>query len=107
MKNHIQDGHTISITNSGADAILSGAPVTVGDMVAVAITTIKPGDTGDGCAKGVMALPKLAADDIAQGKAVYLKDGQIQLDEASAVPAGKAWEPAGTGSTTVLVSINV
>ena len=107
MKNHIQDGHTIAIANTGTEPILSGSPVAIGDMVAVAITDIKPGFTGDGCARGVMELPKLAADNIAQGKSVYLKDGKIQLTATDAIPAGKAWEAAGASSTTVLVGINV
>jgi predicted RecA/RadA family phage recombinase len=51
-------------------------------------------------------LPKLAADVIAQGKTVYFKDGKIQLDSASATPAGKAWEAAAANSTTVLVRLN-
>ena len=52
MKNYLQDGNTIAITNSGASAILSGAPVVISDVVAVAIVDIAPGETGDGRTTG-------------------------------------------------------
>ncbi len=106
MKNYVQDGNTIPVTNDGTEVIASGSPVALGDLVAVAITEIQPGETGDGMARGVVSLPKLAADNIAQGKTVYLKSGKIQLDSASATPAGKAWEAAAANSTTVLVRLN-
>ena len=106
MKNYLQDGNTIAITNSGASAILSGAPVVISDVLAVAIVDIAPGETGDGRTTGVVILPKLAADDIAQGKEVYIKGGKIQLDATGAVPAGKAWEAAGANVTSVAVRLN-
>lgn len=106
MKNYVQDGSTIAIANPGDGEITSGSPVAVGDLVAIAITDIQPGETGDGMARGVVTLPKLPADNIVQGKTVYLKDGKIQLASADATPAGKAWEAAAANSTTVLVRLN-
>lgn len=106
MKNYVQDGKTLALTNSGNTVITSGTPVVVGDLLVVAITDIQPGGTGDGLAAGVVSLPKLAADDIAQGKSVYFKDGKIQLSNTSATPAGKTWEAAGASSTSVLVLLN-
>ena len=106
MKNYVQDGNTLALTNSGNTTISSGTPVAVGDLLVVAITDIPAGSTGDGRATGVVLLPKLAADVIAQGKTVYFKDDKIQLDSASATPAGKAWEAAAANSTTVLVRLN-
>lgn len=106
MKNFVQDGNTLALTNSGDTTITSGTPVAVGDLLVVAIADIKPGSTGDGRATGVVLLPKLAADDIAQGKTVYFKDGKIQLANTSATPAGKAWEAAGANATSVLVRLN-
>ncbi|MBL1535054.1 DUF2190 family protein, partial [Klebsiella pneumoniae] len=52
-KNYVQDGKTIPVKNSGTEEILSGTPVSLGGMIAVAITDIQPGDTGDGFAEGV------------------------------------------------------
>jgi len=106
MKNYLQDGNTIAITNSGTSPILSGAPVAVGDVLAVAIVDIAPGETGDGRTTGVVVLPKLAADAIDQGKTVYLKSGKIQLDATGATPAGKAWEAAAANSAAVAVRLN-
>ncbi len=106
MKNYVQDGSTIAIANTGDAEITSGSPVAVGDLVAIAITNIQPGETGDGMARGVVTFPKLPADNIVQGKTVYLKDGKIQLASADATPAGKAWEAAAANSTTVLVRLN-
>ena len=105
MKNFVQDGNTLALTNSGTTTITSGTPV-AGDLLVVAITDIQAGSIGDGRATGVVLLPKLAADAIAQGKTVYFKDGKIQLDSASATPAGKAWEAAGANATSVLVLLN-
>lgn len=89
MKNYVQDGHSIDLANSGAAVIVSGAPVIVGDLLAIAIADIAVGETGTGLISGVVQLPKLAADDIAQGETVYFKSGKIQLDATGATPRGK------------------
>ncbi|TKU56297.1 DUF2190 family protein, partial [Citrobacter sp. wls712] len=39
-KNFVQHGKTIEIANTGSVAILSGSPVLVGKVVAIAITDI-------------------------------------------------------------------
>lgn len=90
----------------GDQSILSGAAVVVGSMVAVAITDIPAGETGDGFAEGVFLLPKQSADDIQAGVAVYLKDGTVQSAADGAVAAGMTWEHAPSGTTTVAVKIN-
>ncbi|AHE71474.1 hypothetical protein M942_19985 [Enterobacter ludwigii] len=105
-KNFVQNGNTISINNSGSGDIESGDPVVIGSVVAIAITDIKSGSTGDGFASGVFQLPKLAADDISAGDEVFIKDGTIQLDDTGAVSAGIAWEDAGGGMDFVNVKIN-
>lgn len=105
-KNYVQGGKTIPLVNSGQGEILSGDPVVIGSVIAVAVTDIPAGQTGDGFAEGVFLLPKLLADDITAGARVYLKDGEIQLDETDAVAAGVAWDVAGTGVTVVEVKIN-
>ncbi|MDF3830239.1 DUF2190 family protein [Pseudocitrobacter sp. 2023EL-00150] len=106
-KNYVQDGRTIPVTNAGATEILSGDAVVLGALVAIAITDIPAGFTGDGFTEGVFLLPKLPADDITAGAAVYLKDGQIQLEATDAVAAGIAWENASASTTVVEVKINV
>lgn len=106
MKNFVQDGHTIDVTNSGSVVIASGTPVAVGDVLAIAIVDIAVGETGTGLTSGVVQLPKVAADNIAQGKTVYFKSGKVQLDSTGATVAGKAWQAAGANITTVMVKLN-
>lgn len=105
-KNYLQPGKTIVIANAGSAAILSGSPVLVGKVVAVAITDIEAGQVGDGFAEGVFLLPKLSADAITIGAQVHIKDGEIQLAATDAELAGVAWEDAAAGSSTVAVKIN-
>ncbi|AIR01952.1 recombinase RecA [Pluralibacter gergoviae] len=105
-KNFVQEGKTIPLENVGKDTLISGSVVVIGDLVAVAITDIQVGDTGDGLTEGVFQLPKLAADDIKAGQKVYLKAGQVQLEATDAVLAGVAWGSAGAGIASVDVKIN-
>lgn len=106
MKNYFQDGHTITLKNTGTDAILSGTPVPVGDVLAVAIADIPAGGFGEGITSGVVVLPKLATDNIPQGKTLNIKDGKVQIDATGATSAGKAWEAAATNTTTIAVRLN-
>ncbi|UXE40875.1 DUF2190 family protein [Raoultella ornithinolytica] len=105
-KNYVQAGKTIPLANTGTEEIVSGEAVAVGSMIAVAITDIPVGSTGDGFAEGVFLLPKLSADAVTAGGKVYLKSGSVQLDETDAVLAGTAWENADAGVTVLEVKIN-
>lgn len=105
-KNYAQDGKTIPLVNSGATDVHSGDPVVVGKLIAVAITDIPAGDTGDGLTEGVFLLPKVSADAVTAGAQVYIKDGNITIEETDAVAAGIAWEDAGANTTVVEVKIN-
>jgi len=104
--NFLQDGKTIAITNGTTKTISSGDPVVIGAVIAVAITDIPAGSLGDGFTCGVFILPKLPADIVPAGTAVFIKDGKIQLDSKDAVAAGIAWEDAGANATVVAVKIN-
>lgn len=104
--NFRQDGKTIEIENTTGELINSGAPVVIGDMLAIAITDIPAGEIGDGFTEGVFYLPKSGATVIERGARVYF-DTEIQAEEdADSINAGIAWEPAGAGDTLVLVKIN-
>ncbi|MBK5072227.1 DUF2190 family protein [Budviciaceae bacterium CWB-B4] len=104
-KNYVQDGNTIAIENVTTKDIASGAPVAVGSIVAIAITDIKVGEVGDGLTTGVYLLPKLAADAIAAGTKVNLKNGKVQLADGDVV-AGVAWDAAAAATTVLAVKIN-
>lgn len=106
MKNYQQDGNTITIENTSTDIIRSGEPIAIGDIVVVAIVDIPLGSIGTAMARGVVVLPKLPTDNIAQGAAVSLKDGLIQLDDTDATAAGIAWEAAEATTDSVAVRLN-
>ena len=89
-KNFVQEGQTISITNTGQAVIESGAPVVLGSLLVVSLVDIAPNETGTGMAEGVFLLPKVSPDAIPAGTKVYIADGEIQLAAADAVAASKA-----------------
>lgn len=104
-KNYIQAGDTIEI--KATSDVKSGELVTIGDIVAVAITDIATGAIGDGFAVGVFNVPKLATDKMAAGKKVYLKDGKVQLDATGNLPfVGVTWVDAAANTEFVAVKIN-
>ncbi|EFO8356653.1 DUF2190 family protein [Salmonella enterica] len=104
-KNYVEDGKTITFTT--AVAVKSGDLVQVGDMFVVAVTDIAAGGAGTGITEGVFSVPKLAAEDIAAGKKVYLKGGAVQMDATGGLPyVGVTWAPAGSGSVAIPVKLN-
>ncbi|EBU8701541.1 recombinase RecA, partial [Salmonella enterica subsp. enterica serovar Kokomlemle] len=68
---------------------------------------IAAGSAGTGIAEGVFSVPKLATEDIAVGKKVYLKDGIVQTDATGGLPfVGVAWTSAANGDESVPVKLN-
>ncbi|WP_052130852.1 DUF2190 family protein [Erwinia typographi] len=106
-KNFVQNGNTIPVTNAGSEVITSGDAVVVGNIVAIAITDIAVEGTGDGFTDGVFQLPKISADVLSQGAAVFISDGTAQASAEGGIYAGIAWEDAPAGTTVVNVKINV
>ena len=88
--------------------VASGQLVVMNDTVGVAIKDGKAGDIVACRVEGVFELPKLASSDIGQGKKVYwdATNGQINLTASGNTYAGKAYAAAGSGTSTVLVSLN-
>ncbi|EBD2436896.1 DUF2190 family protein [Salmonella enterica] len=104
-KNYVEDGKTIEIV--ATTSLKSGDLVQVGDMFAVAVTDIAAGSAGTGIAEGVFSVPKLATEDIASGKKVYLKDGAVQTDATGGLPfVGVAWASTANGDESVPVKLN-
>lgn len=105
MNNQICDGTTIDFTPT-AD-VASGQLTLVGKLPVVALSPIKANEEGTGVAEGVFELPKVAADDIAQGAQLYVKaDGMLTTTASGNTAAGKAWAAAGNGADTVWAKIN-
>lgn len=109
MKNSIQDGTRLTYSNTGA-AIASGAGVLVGTKLGVACVDIAA-TTGKGalCMKGVVNLPKLSTDVVAQGAALYWDNTNKRLTVTSAgnTYAGYAFKDAGNGVATVDIDLNI
>ena len=68
--NYVTDGSTVNYTNEGA-AISSGGLVVIGTLIGVALTDIGNGETGAISLEGVFSLPKVPADNFAQGEQVF------------------------------------
>ena len=109
MKNYIQDGTRMKYTNTGT-AITSGSGVLVGTKLGVAVADIAA-TTGTGalCMKGVVNLPKLSTDVVAQGAALYWDDTnkRLTVTATSNTYAGYACKAAGNGVTTVDIDLNI
>lgn len=107
MKNYQQDGNTLTWLNDTADAVVSGELVIVGDLAGVAVKDIAVGESGTLVASGVVTLPKVAANDIAQGVTVYATSaGNITTTASGNKLAGKAWAAAAAGTDSVNVKLN-
>lgn len=105
-KNYVQDGNTIRFTP--AKAVVSGDVVTVGAMVAIAVTAVAAKETGVGLTTGVFTVKAKQADDIKQGTVLYWSDADgATTTAASNTKLGVAWSDSGTSSTQVDVKINV
>lgn len=109
--NYHQDGTTLDYTNATGSAILSGAPVVIGGLLAVAIADIAPGETGAVKTTGVFELPK-GANAIEQGAAVDfdVSEGAVDVIGTAAsgdlTGCGVAWQAADAEDATVHVKLN-
>lgn len=106
MKNFVQHGEVIELV--AAAAVASGAGVLVGTRLAVAETSAAIGESFAAKVLGVVTLPKLAADVVAQGAQLYWDDANKRLTTTAAgnTLAGFAFRAAGNGVATVDISIN-
>lgn len=73
MKNYIQPGDTLTITNSSGAVVLSGRGILIGATVAIAAGDIANGATGSAMVRGVFSHAKgtAAGSGGAQGANVY------------------------------------
>lgn len=73
-KNYYQDGEVLDLT-APAGGVVSGEPVQIGDINAVALVDAPAGDVFAAKATGVFWLP--AAAGLTQGASVSLADGEV------------------------------
>lgn len=105
MQNKIQDGYSILYTNAGAEAVMGGSLVVIGELVAIASTDIAPGASGACDVSGVFELAKDSAA-IAQGASVYLDASGKVTATVGDTPAGKCWADAPAAAQTANIKIN-
>lgn len=101
MRNYIQPGDTLTIP--AAEAVLSGGVVIAGEIIGIAAGSGSAGDLIDVATVGVFDVPKVAADAIALGDAVFF-DLETELATSTAgdnPKLGVATEAAPADSATV------
>lgn len=109
--NYQQDGTTLNYTNGTGAAILSGAAVVIGGLLAVAIADIGTDETGAVLTEGVFVLPK-GSEAIEAGQAVDfdVSEGAVDMidaaDSGDLTGCGVAWQSADAGDGTVAIKIN-
>lgn len=106
--NYIMSGEVLDYTNSTGAAIASGAVVLMGVRVGVALVNIADGASGSVRVRGVFTVAKLSTDTPAQGALLYWDATNKRLTTTASgnTLAGFAAKAAGSGATTVEVSIN-
>lgn len=103
--NYIQPGDTLTIP-APAD-VLSGGIVIAGNIVGVAQGDALTGDDVDVMTAGVWTLPKVAADDVSLGDALYWDDAQelVTITSTDNTRLGTAAAAAGASTGTVAVKL--
>lgn len=106
--NYLMSGDVIDYTNGSGSAIASGAPVLVGARLGISLAAIPDGSTGSVRMRGVFTVAKLSSDTPAQGALLYWDNTNKRLTTTSSgnTLAGYAAKAAGSGATTVEISIN-
>lgn len=109
--NYHQDGTTLIYTNDTGSAILSGAAVVIGGLLAVAIADIAAGESGAVVTEGVFVLPK-GSKAATAGQAIDFDVSAGAID-AIDTPAsgdltgcGVVWVSADAGDDVVAVKLN-
>lgn len=103
---YVMSGDVIDYT-AGSN-IVAGQVVVVGARVGVALNPIASGSVGPVRMRGVFTIAKLSTDAPAQGALLYWDNGNSRLTTTvgANVLAGYAAKAAGSGATTVEISLN-
>ena len=108
MKNYIQAGENLTLPAPAA--VVSGEATLIGDIFAVASNDAESGADVAFVTKGVFTLPKVEADNITLGAAVYwdatAKKITIDDDSGANPKVGAAVQAAAATTTTVAVRLN-
>ena len=106
MRNYVQAGDKITVTAAAAAA--SGDGVKIGTLFGIASGDAAIGDPLVLVTAGVFDMPKVAADDITLGAAVYWRasDGLVTTTASGNTKVGVAVSAAGNGAASVRVRLN-
>lgn len=106
MRNFVQAGDKITIP--AAAAATSGDGVKIGTLFGIASGDAAIGDPLVLVTAGVFDMPKVAADDITLGAAIYWRtsDGLVTVTASGNTKVGVAVSAAGNGAGSVRVRLN-
>lgn len=106
MLNFVQAGENITVTAAAPAA--SGDGVKIGTLFGIASGDAAIGDALVLVTAGVFDMPKVAADDITLGAAVYWRasDGLVTVTASGNTKVGVAVSAAGNGAASVRVRLN-
>lgn len=104
--NFVQAGNNLSIPAPAN--VSSGMPVFAGQIKGIAAGSALAGQSVDVLCHGVFALPKVAADDMALGTAIYWNatSGLATITAGGNTKLGVAVEAAGISAGTVRVRLS-
>lgn len=106
---HKYEGKKIKYTPSGT-AVTAGDVIVLVDLVAIATVDIAVGQLGWLATEGVFEIPKATGTPMPVGTIVYwddTADAAKTTDGSGAHKrAGKVWESADSGDTTVIIKLN-
>lgn len=104
--NFIQDGKSIRVA-APVGGVVSGGVVKVGSLIGVAAVTAAAGEHFTLHLEGCFRLPKVTADVVATGAALYWDDaaGKLTTTASGNTLAGHAIEPAANTLATVLIRL--
>ena len=106
MRNFVHIGDNVTIPAPAT--VTSGEAVKVGSLFGIASTDALTGEALTISTTGVFDLPKVAADDITLGAAVYWRssDGLVTTTASGNTKVGVAVTAAGNGAASVRVRLN-
>ena len=104
--NYVAEGANWNYTPGSA--VASGAVVLMGATLGVALTAIPANTTGAVAVDGVFTIAKVSGDVVAQGAKLYWVTASSNLSTTASgnTYAGRAYEAAGSGTTTVRIRLN-
>lgn len=96
------------ITFTAAADLVSGQAFLIGLRLAISLTAVASGGSGEAAVEGIWSVPKLSTDAVTQGALLYWDNTNKRLTTTATANtlAGYAAEAAGAGVATVNIKLN-